>query len=276
MDARSPNRSIAEPYCNVLKAQLRDYLHTAIPTPLMDVGVEVVDLHDYVAKIDREFKTQRPSLDDHVEHVRTILERLQQAKYKANHDKCEFARQELEYLGHYVTPQRIRPLADKIEAIRVWPEPTNTTNVRSFMGLAGYYQRFITGYSRIAASMTRLQSPKVPFVFDDDARRSFQALKTTMLMASVLSIYDPTPPTSVTTDASGYGIGAVLEHHDDDEWHPVEYFSHKVPPINSLDDARKKELLTFVVAPKRWWYFLLRRRRFTWVTDNNPSTYYKT
>ncbi|GBG68938.1 hypothetical protein CBR_g3637 [Chara braunii] len=157
------------------------------------------------------------SLDEHVEHLRTILERLRHAKYKANRDKCEFAQQELEYLGHYVTPQGIRPLADKIEALRVWVEPTNTTDVRSFMGLAGYYQRFITGYSRIAAPMTRLQSPKVPFVFNDDARRSFQALKTAMLMAPVLSIYDPTLPTPVTTDASGYGIGAVLEQHDGDD-----------------------------------------------------------
>ncbi|GBG67982.1 hypothetical protein CBR_g1101 [Chara braunii] len=194
------------------------------------------------------------SLEEYVEHLRT----------------------ELEYLGHYVTPQGIRPLVDKIEALQVWPEPTNTTDVRSFMGLAGYYQRFITGYSRIVAPMTRLQSPKVPFVLDDDARRSFQALKTAMLMAPILSIYDPTLPTRVTTDASGYGIGAVLEQHDGDDWHLVEYFSHKVPPINSLDDPRKKELLAFVMALKRWRHFLLGRRRFTWVTDNNPLTYYKT
>ncbi|GBG86468.1 hypothetical protein CBR_g41463 [Chara braunii] len=216
------------------------------------------------------------SLEEHVEHLRTVLERLRQAKYKPNRDKCKFARQELEYLGHYVTLQGICPLADKIEALRVWPEPTNTTNVRSFMGLAGYYQRFITGYSRIAAPMTRLQSPKVPFVFDDDARRSFQALKTAMLMAPVPSIYDPTLQTRVTTDASDYGIGAVLEQHDGDDWHPVEYFSHKVHPIYSLDDARKKELLAFVTALKRWRHFLLGRRRFTWVTNNNPLTYYKT
>ncbi|GBG80087.1 hypothetical protein CBR_g30454 [Chara braunii] len=87
------------------------------------------------------------SLDEHVEHLRTILERLRQAKYKANRNKCEFTRQELEYLGYYVTPQGIRPLADKIKALRVWSEPTNTTKVCSFMGLAGYYQRFITGFA---------------------------------------------------------------------------------------------------------------------------------
>ncbi|GBG62723.1 hypothetical protein CBR_g31740 [Chara braunii] len=156
------------------------------------------------------------SLDEHVEHLSTVLERLRQAKYKANRDKCEFAWQELEYLGHYVTPQGIRPLADKIQAICVWPEPTSTTNVRLFNGLADYYQRFITGYSRIAAPMMRLQLLKVPFVFDDDAR-SFQALKTAMLMTPVLSIYDPTLPTRVTTDASSYGIGTVLEQHYGDD-----------------------------------------------------------
>ncbi|GBG93191.1 hypothetical protein CBR_g60256 [Chara braunii] len=197
-------------------------------------------------------------------------------KPTATSANSEFARQELEYLGHYVMPQGIHPLADKIEALRVWPDPTNTTDVRSFMGLAGFYQRFITEYSRIAAPMTRLQSPKVPFVFHDDARGSFQALKMVMLMAPILSIYDPTLSTKVTTNASGYGIGVVLEQHGDDDWHPVEYFSHKVPPINSLDDARKKELLAFVMALKRWRHFLLGRRRFTWVTDNNPLTYYKT
>ncbi|GBG70389.1 hypothetical protein CBR_g6517 [Chara braunii] len=201
------------------------------------------------------------SSDQHVEHLRTILERLRQTKYKANRDKCEFAQQELEYVGHYVTPQGIRPLEDKIEDIRVWPRPTNTSEVRSFMGLVGYYQRFLTGYSRIVAPLTRLQSPKLPFVFDDDARRAFQALKMPMLMAPVLSIYDPTLPTRVTTDTSGYGIGAVLEQHDGEDWHPVEYFSHKVPPINSHDDARTKEQLAFVMALKRWPHFLLGRRR---------------
>ncbi|GBG79552.1 hypothetical protein CBR_g29699 [Chara braunii] len=215
------------------------------------------------------------SLDEHVEHLRTVLEQLRQTKYKANHDKCEFMRQELDYLGHYVTPQGIRPLGDKIEVIRVRPEPTNTTEVRSFMGLAGYYQRLITEYSRIAAPLARSQLPKVPFLFNDEACRSFQTLKTAMLMAPVLSIYDPTLPTRVTTDASDYGIEAVLEQHDGNDWHPVEYFSHKVPPINSLDDARKKELLAFMMTLKRWRHFLLGRRRFTWVTDNNSLTYYK-
>ncbi|GBG83557.1 hypothetical protein CBR_g37274 [Chara braunii] len=181
----------------------------------------------------------------------------------------------LERLGG-ANKSSIRPLASKIKAIQDWSEPANTMEVRSFMGLVGYYQRFIGGYTRIAAPLSRLQSPQVPFQFTDEVRSSFHKLKTTLLLAPVLSIYDPTLPTRVTTDASGYGMGAVLEQHDGVDWHPVEYFSQKVPPINSVDDARKKELLAFITVLKRWRHFLLGRRRFTWVTDNNPLTYYTT
>ncbi|GBG75967.1 hypothetical protein CBR_g21209 [Chara braunii] len=100
------------------------------------------------------------TLDEHIVHLRVVLNRLRLAKYKANLDKCEFARQELEYLGNFVTPKGIRPLADKIQAIIDWPEPRCTTDVRSFMGLAGYYQRFVESYSKVVAPLSRLQSPK--------------------------------------------------------------------------------------------------------------------
>ncbi|GBG74802.1 hypothetical protein CBR_g19314 [Chara braunii] len=215
------------------------------------------------------------TLDEHIVHLRAALDRLRTTKYKANRAKCEFAQQELEYLGHFVTPQGISPLADKIKAIQDWSEPANTTEVRSFMGLVEYYQCFIGGDARIAAPLSRLQSPQVPFQFTDEVRSSFHKLKTALLLAPVLSIYDPTLPTRVTTDASGYGMGAVLEQHDGVNWHPVEYFSQKVPPINSVDDTWK-ELLAFVTVLKRWRHFLLGRQRFTWVMDNNPLTYYKT
>ncbi|GBG80720.1 hypothetical protein CBR_g31176 [Chara braunii] len=215
------------------------------------------------------------SLDELLEHLRVVLERLRIAKYKANRHKCEFAQQELEYLGHYVTPQGTRPLADKVQAIQDWPDLACTTDVRSFLGLASYYMRFVKSFQRVAAPLSRLQSPLVPFEFNDEARQAFHTLKTTLLQAPVLSIYDPTLPTKVTTDASGYGIGPVLEQHDDTDWHPVECFSQKVSPINSLDDARKKELLAFVTILERWHHFLLGRLRFTWATDNNPLTYYK-
>ncbi|GBG62393.1 hypothetical protein CBR_g30346 [Chara braunii] len=216
------------------------------------------------------------SLEDHLEHLRRVLETLRRAKYKANRDKCEFVRQELEYLGHFITPEDISPLSDKIQAIQEWPEPRNVTDVRSFLGLAGYYQRFIKGYSKIAAHLTKLQCEDRPFDFGEEARKSFLTLKAALLSAKVLRIYDPLLPTPVTTDASSYGIGAVLEQHDGVGWHPVEYFSKKVLVKHSIDDAHKKELLAFVHALKRWRHFLLGRSQFRWVTDNNPLVFYKT
>ncbi|GBG80353.1 hypothetical protein CBR_g30721 [Chara braunii] len=215
------------------------------------------------------------TLEEHLDHLRRVLETLRRAKFKANRDKCEFVRQELEYLGHFVTPQGISPLSDKIEAVQEWSEPRNVTNVRSFLGLAGYYQRFIKGYSKITAHLTKLQCEDRPFDFGTDARESFLALKAALLSAEVLQVYDPLLPTRITTDASGYGIGAVLEQHDGVDWHPVEYFSKKVSVVHSIDDARKKEFLAFVHALERWRHLLLGRRQFRWVTDNNPLVFYK-
>ncbi|GBG74514.1 hypothetical protein CBR_g18924 [Chara braunii] len=216
------------------------------------------------------------TLEDHLGHLRRVLETPRRAKYKANRDKCEFVRQELEYLGHFVTREGISPLLDKIQAIQEWPEPRNVTDVCSFFGLAAYYQRFIKGYSKIAAHLTKLQCEDRPFDFGEEARESFLALKTALLSAEVLRIYDPLLPTRVTTDAFGYGIGAVLEQHDRVDWHPVEYFSKEVPIVHSIDDARKKELLAFVHPLKRWRHFLLGRSQFRWVTENNPLVFYKT
>uniref|UniRef100_A0A388JVD5 Reverse transcriptase domain-containing protein n=1 Tax=Chara braunii TaxID=69332 RepID=A0A388JVD5_CHABU len=216
------------------------------------------------------------TLEDHLGHLRRVLETLRRAKYRANRDKCEFVRQELEYLGHFVTPEGISPLSDKIQAIQEWSEPRNVTDVRSFLGLACYYQRFMKGYSKIATHLTKLQCEDRPFDFGEEARESFLALKAALLSAEVLRIYDPLLPTRVTTDASGYGIGAVLKQHDGVDWHPVEYFSKKVPIVHSIDDARNKELLAFVHTLKWWRHFLLGRSQFRWVTHNNPLVFYKT
>ncbi|GBG62572.1 hypothetical protein CBR_g31209 [Chara braunii] len=187
------------------------------------------------------------TLEEHLDHLRRVLETL----------------------------WRISPLSDKIQAVQDWPEPRNVTDVRSFLGLAGYYQRFIKGYSKIAAHLTKLQCEDRPFDFGTDASESFLTLKATLLSVEVLRIYDPLLPTRVTTDASDYGIGVVLEQHDSADWHPVEYFSKKVSVVHSIHDARKKELLAFVHALKRWRHFLLGRRQFRWVMDNNPLVFYK-
>ncbi|GBG90828.1 hypothetical protein CBR_g51333 [Chara braunii] len=131
------------------------------------------------------------SLEDHVGHLRQVLETLRRAKYKANRDECEFLRQELEYFGHFVTPEGISPLSNKVQAVQEWLEPRNVTDVSSFLGLTGYYQRFIKGYSKIAAHLNKLQCEDRSFDFGEEARGSFFALKAALLSVEVLRIYDP-------------------------------------------------------------------------------------
>ncbi|GBG86929.1 hypothetical protein CBR_g44383 [Chara braunii] len=123
------------------------------------------------------------TLEDHLGHLRRVLETLRRAKYKAKRDKCEFVRQELEYLGHFVTPEGISPLSDKIQAIQEWSEPRNVTDVRSFLGLTGYYQRFIKGYSKLAAHLNKLQCEDRPFDFGEEERGSFLPLKAALWMS---------------------------------------------------------------------------------------------
>ncbi|GBG84037.1 hypothetical protein CBR_g37914 [Chara braunii] len=315
-----PTGRLPKPHCNELMAQLRDYLHTAVPTPLMDAGVEVVDLHVYIVKIEREFKTQwYDDIDAPLLYVRIQIgeaicnalidcggsrDYISRTSWHKSIDRCidsipvHFAPHASEavsfdildtkfdmilgmsWLGSKDHPVNFFNRTVHVDRNRVLvpcmvplPHPSISCHVVSAASIRASMIRDhieeMGVYSKIAAPMTRLQSPKVPFVFDDDARRSFQALKTAMLMAPVLSIYDPTLPTRVTTDASGYGIGAVLEQHDGGDWHPVEYFSQEVSPINSLDDARKKELLAFVMTLKRWRHFLLGRR----VQHNNETKF---
>ncbi|GBG86642.1 hypothetical protein CBR_g41704 [Chara braunii] len=276
--ADGKTQQLLDRYIEVVPVYFAPHACEPVTFDILDTDFNIILGMPWLASADHTVNFHRRTLSvrDAFGAEVALLETLRRAKYKANRDKCEFVRQELEYLGHFVTPEGISPLSDKIQAVQEWPEPRNVTDVRSFLGLTGYYQRFIKGYSKIAAHLKKLQCEDRPFNFGEEVRGSFFALKAALLSAEVLRIYDPLTPTRVTTDASGYGIGAVLEQHDGVDWHPVEYFSKKVPLVHSIDDARKKELLAFVHALKRWRHFLLGRSQFHWVTNNNPSVFYKT
>ncbi|GBG87766.1 hypothetical protein CBR_g45922 [Chara braunii] len=279
--------SLATPHCNALMAHLCEYLHAAVPPPSTDGGVAVVDLRSYLAKIDREHATERYiDIDAPLLYIRI---QIGKATCSALID-CGASRNYMSQdimarvgLGPHVR-RKSQPthvtLADGhmqksidrcVDSVPVYVAPL-ACETMSFDILDTKLDMIL--------GMPWLQSedhpsPLVPFEFNGEAQHAFHTLKSALLQAPVLSIYDSTLPTKVTTDASGYDIGAVLEQHDGTDWHPVEYFSQKVPLINSLDDVRKKELLAVVTVLERWRHVLLGCQQFTWVTDNNPLTYYK-
>ncbi|XP_072071853.1 uncharacterized protein [Arachis hypogaea] len=159
---------------------------------------------------------------EHEEHLRTMLQILRERKLYAKLSKCEFWKEEVKFLGHVVSKGGIAIDPSKVEAVMEWERPTTVTEIRSFLGLAGYYQRFVEGFSGIALPMTKLTRKEVPFVWTSECEESFQTLKQKLTSAPVLILPKPHEPFEVYCDASLKGLGCVLMQHRN----VVTYASH--------------------------------------------------
>ncbi|XP_016203988.1 uncharacterized protein LOC107644611 [Arachis ipaensis] len=127
--------------------------------------------------------------------------------------KCEFWKSEVKFLGHVVSQQRIAVDPAKVEAVMDWGQPTSVTEIRSFLGLVGYYRRFIKGFSQLALPLTKLTRKDAPFVWTPECKETFQALKQRLTTAPVLVLPELSEPFEVYYDASLKGLGCVLMQH---------------------------------------------------------------
>ncbi|KAL0553442.1 hypothetical protein IC582_007337 [Cucumis melo] len=147
---------------------------------------------------------------EHEEHLHQILETLRVDKLYANFSKCEFWLKKVSFLGHVVSSEGVSVDPAKIEVVTSWPRPSTVNEVRSFLNLAGYYRRFVEGFSRIASSLTRLTMKGTPFVWSPTCERSFQDLKQKLVTAPVLTVPDGFGSFVIYSDASKKGLGCVL------------------------------------------------------------------
>ncbi|XP_016192240.1 uncharacterized protein LOC107633120 [Arachis ipaensis] len=164
--------------------------------------------------------------EEHVEHLRTMLQILKERKLYAKLSKCEFWKDDVKFLSHVVSKQGIVVDHSKVEVVMDWGQPTSVTKIRSFFGLAGYYRRFIKGFSQIALPMTKLTRKDAPFVWTSECEESFQALKQKLTTVPVLMLPKPNEPFEVYCDASLKGLGCVLMQH----WNIVAYASRQLRP----------------------------------------------
>ncbi|GAV62964.1 hypothetical protein CFOL_v3_06486 [Cephalotus follicularis] len=161
-----------------------------------------------------------------MQHLRIVLQTLRKEQLFAKFNKCKFCLDHVTFLGHIVSSEGLSVDPSKIESIVDWPQPRSVTEVRSFLGLAGYYRRFIKGFSKLAKPLTQLNQKKSSFVWDDSCEASFQELKSRLISAPLLALPEGNEGFTVYTDAFGKGLGCVLMQHG----RVITYASRKLKP----------------------------------------------
>ena len=173
-----------------------------------DIFIDLLDVHVIIYLDDILIYSDNPA--DHRKHVREVLRRLRKHGLYARPDKCRFSSDSVEYLGFILSKEGLKMDPSKVQTIQDWPEPRKVKDIQSFLGFANFYRRFISEYSDIVIPLTRLTRKGVPWNFSDDARNSFNTLKSAFISAPVLTHWVPDRPIIVETDASDYALGAIL------------------------------------------------------------------
>lgn len=207
--------------------------------------------------------------EDHLRHLGEVLQRIHRAGLTIHPFKCAIAKEEVRYLGHALGRGVIRPQKDKVQAVLDCPRPQTKKDVRSFLGLVGWYRRFVPDFARRAAPLSDLtrKSGTSQIHWGKEQEGAFQDLKEALCKDPVLQSPDFDQPFTVQTDASGVGLGAVLLQGDGEDQKPVAYISRKLFPRETRYAAVELECLAVKWALDSLKYYLL-GRDFTLETDH--------
>ncbi|KAJ1148138.1 hypothetical protein NDU88_000978 [Pleurodeles waltl] len=217
------------------------------------------------------------SWDDHLVHLWKVLEALQKAGLTIKASKCQIGQGKVVYLGHLVGGEQIAPLRGKIQTIIDWVPPTTQTQVRAFLGLTGYYRRFIKNYGSIAAPLNDLTSKKMPkkVLWTANCQKAFEELKQAMCSAPVLKSPCYSKKFYVQTDASELGVGAVLSQlNSEGQDQPVAFNSRRLTPREKRWSAIEREAFAVVWALKKLRPYLF-GTHFIVQTDDKPLLWLK-
>ena len=192
------------------------------------------------------------SEDDHMNHLRIVLQVLKDHQLYAKFSKCEFWLRSVAFLGHIVSSEGIEVDPKKTDAVKSWPRPLSPSDIRSFLGLAGYYRRFVEGFSSIASPLTALTQKKSKFEWSESCEKSFQLLKDKLTSAPVLTLPEGTEGFVVYCDASRVGLGCVLMQHGK----VIAYVSRQLKVHEKNYPTHDLELAAVVFALKIWRHYL--------------------
>ncbi|KAL0549215.1 hypothetical protein IC582_013696 [Cucumis melo] len=208
---------------------------------------------------------------EHEEHLRIVLQTLRDNKLYAKFSKCEFWLKRVSFLGHVVSKAGVSVDPAKIEAVTGWTRPSTVSEVRSFLGLAGYYRRFVENFSRIATPLTQLTRKGAPFVWSKACEDSFQNLKQKLVTAPVLTVPDGSGSFVIYSDASKKGLGCVLMQ----QGKVVAYASRQLKSHEQNYPTHDLELAAVVFALKKWRHYLY-GEKIQIFTDHKSLEYFFT
>ena len=203
-----------------------------------------------------------------VERFTDVLKRLRAANLKLNCKKCNLFQRKVSFLGHVVSAARVEVQPEKTKAVNNWPVPTNLSELRSFLGLAAYYRRFICGYSIIAAPLYLLMRKGQRFHWTNDQQHAFVELKKRLTSAPVLASPRTTGTYYLDTDASDYGLGIVLSQEQEGQERVLSYASRSLNQAEKNYSITRKELLAVVFGLKKFRPYLI-SRKFVVRTDHS-------
>nr|ABA98580.1 retrotransposon protein, putative, Ty3-gypsy subclass [Oryza sativa Japonica Group] len=206
--------------------------------------------------------------EEHEEHLRLALEKLREHQLYAKFSKCEFWLSEVKFLGHVISAGGVAVDPSNVESVTNWKQPKTVSEIRSFLGLAGYYRRFIENFSKIAKPMTRLLQKDVKYKWSEECEQSFQELKSRLISAPILILPDPKKGFQVYCDASKLGLGCVLMQ----DGKVVAYASRQLRPHEKNYPTHDIELAAVVHALKIWRHYLFGTRTEVY-TDHKSLKY---
>lgn len=209
------------------------------------------------------------SLQEHSQKLKAVFDRFRETNLKVQLDKSHFLRKEVLYLGHTITRDGLKPNTDKIDAILNYPLPKTTTEIKSFLGLLGYYRKFIRDFARITKPMTLCLKKKSKIIITEEYKECFETCKKLLTNAPLLQYPDFSKEFLLTTDASGCAIGAVLSQGPVGSDRPVAYASRTLSDTECRYSTIERELLAVVWATKHFRPYLY-GKKFTIYTDHRP------
>ncbi|XP_055622399.1 uncharacterized protein LOC129765966 [Toxorhynchites rutilus septentrionalis] len=194
-----------------------------------------------------------------LEKLKMVLEVAERHGLRIKWQNCQFLKRKIEYLGYEIEEAEIRPTKDKIAAVKNFPDPKNFKEIQRFLGLTGFFRKFVENYSVKAKPLTDLLKKDADFVFGQEQKAAVEQLKQALCSRSTLTLYHPQATTELHTDANKAGYGEILlqKRPDDEKFHPIYYFSRKTSSAEENYPSYELEVLAVVAALKKFRVYLL-------------------